>query len=114
MKSTLNTWLGSSWYTIQGGSDYYEGRLVGDIISGYPVAVLVYERADSHSPHLTGHPTDRVIGHWIAVHGYDADGAWSFYADSVHGTGFWPQVPAHDWITSADLMELMAPRGYIW
>jgi hypothetical protein len=117
IKSTLNQWSDTSWYDVNVGSSSYTTSLVFDIDHNYPVAMEVHEEADG--PHLVGHPSSLTTGHWIAVHGYDAYGSWSYYADSVHGTTFWgwaANVPAHSWILSSSLSTMMnyVPYGYIW
>ena len=121
MQSTLNAWKHTSWYIVHVGSTGYQSSLVFDIDHHYPVAMLVREQNSASTPHLVGHPTNITIGHWIGVHGYDSNGSWSYYADSVHGTTFWnwsPNVPAHSWISSgstglANMMDVV-PFGYIW
>jgi hypothetical protein len=122
MKTTLNTWIGLSFYIVHTGSAGYESAVVMDIDAHFPIAMLVRELANQNTPHLVGHPKNTTIGHWIAVHGYDDYGVWSYYADPVHGTSFWswsPDVPAHSWIASGQdglsyMMDHPGTAGYIW
>ena len=126
MLSTLNAWLGTSSYVVVIGSDHYVSHLLMDIDSHLPLGMDVHERKSATTPHLVGHPTNVVIAHWIAVHGYDENGAWSYYADSVHGVSTnvirWAaSVPAHSWISSgSDGLSYMMDdsqdfrRGHIW
>jgi len=122
MLSTVNAWMATKmpmWYAVSQGSSGYPSWLVYDVDNGYPVVVDVYEKASASTPHLVGHPTDRVIMHWISARGYSSTGANSRYADSVHGSpvSWASSVPAYSWISSGSsglsyMMDTI-PYGYV-
>lgn len=68
-----------------------------------------------NGPHLNGHP-NRTIYHWIAVRGYDDDGATTRYADSVAGSNIsWAApVPRYNEIDTAKIVMIFGARGYVW
>ena len=68
-----------------------------------------------NGPHLNGHP-NRTIYHWVAVRGYDDDGATTRYADSVAGSGIsWAApVPRYNEIDTAKIVMIFGARGYVW
>lgn len=118
MAPTLNTWQHFPFYATQSGATLstYESRLVWDVDSTYPIALGIYE--SSSTPHLVGHPTDRVIQHWIAARGYTSSGVNTSYADSVHGSSVsWASgVPAYSTIPSSNMVTMMnaGSYGYIY
>jgi len=68
-----------------------------------------------NGPHLNGHP-NRTIYHWVAVRGYDDDGATTRYADSVAGSRIsWAApVPRYNEIDTAKIVMIFGARGYVW
>jgi len=68
-----------------------------------------------NGPHLNGHP-NRTIYHWVAVRGYDDDGATTRYADSVAGSSIsWAApVPRYNEIDTAKIVMIFGARGYVW
>jgi len=69
-------------------------------------------------PHLVGHPRSLTIYHWIGIYGYQNYGNYTMYADSIHGTNFWPSwdgnVPAYSSIPSGTMTTLLNGRGFVW
>jgi Peptidase_C39 like family len=118
MAPTLNAWGHTSyWVTVSSPSlSVYELVLTFDIDVGYPLAVGVYEEANTITPHLTNHPKDRIIQHWVAVHGYTSTGGNSTYADSVYGAtsvSWYQDVTApHSTISSTDMRTMMIQGSY--
>ncbi|HEX9044740.1 MAG TPA: C39 family peptidase [Candidatus Limnocylindrales bacterium] len=116
--STLNTWAHSTWYMAQDGATNFSTNLTFDIDNGYPLALNVYEKASSSTPHLVGHPTNIEIYHWVAASGYGSYGATTYYADPVHGSSVsWAgSVPAYSYIASGStgMSYMLATRGFVW
>ncbi len=114
----LNAWGHTSfWVTFSSPSlTTYESELTTDVDGGWPIAVGVYEEANTSTPHLTGHPTNIIIEHWVAVHGYTSSGANSTYADSVYGATSvsWYQdvTSPHSTISSSNMRTMMIQGGY--
>ncbi len=126
MTSTLNRWKVTTWYATQRGhakdttltEAQYEADLVLDIDNAHPVAIDVYEVANT-GYHLVGHPTNRTISHWVAAYGYASSGATTNYADSVHGVSTsvisWAaSVPAYSPFASARFFSLFNTYGFVW
>lgn len=115
--STLNAWMNTTWYMAQSGATSYNGRLVFDIDNLRPIALNIYEKASTSTPHLKGHPTNHEIWHWIVASGYDGSGASTYYLEPAYGSGVWPNVPQYAWVsnsTTAGLGYMLATRGYVW
>jgi hypothetical protein len=121
MTSAMNRWTGSSWYDTTKGTTYseavYESLLVFDIDHTHPVVINIVEQKSTTTPHLPGHPKDRVIGHWISASGYDDYGNLTYYADSVYGASSvsWSGSVTHpfSYFSSANMYNLFATRGYV-
>ena len=117
MKSTINQWAGTQYYSVENDTSQWVSDLGFDIVHGYPIAANVNEWS-GRGYHLVGHPTNANIGHWVAAHGFKDEGAITRYADSVHGTTFWSwsdDVPAHSDYNSARFEWLMSnnSKGYV-
>lgn len=121
MPGTLNHFTNSSFYEAidaNSSNDYtvYENDLYTDIGQGWSVVIGVYEEQNA-GYHLVGHPTNIPIYHWIASYGYTYDGAYTAYADSVHGASSisWSgSVPAYSTIPSYNMWSMMNQGGFGW
>lgn len=126
MRSTLNKWAATTWYVTQVGHQHdtsltvadYTADLVLDIDNAHPVAIDVYEQANT-GPHLVKHPTNKIILHYVAAYGYDSSGATTMYADSVHGVptsiiSWAAAVPAYSPFSNSSMFTLFSPFGYTW
>lgn len=121
MPTTLNDFTHSGFYTAV-NADWSSAAtfvqdLATDIGEGWPVVIGVQEE-DGTGPHLTGHPTNQQINHWVAAHGYTNYGNGTTYDDSVSGDGWiWPwayNVPPSSTIPSANMYTMMAQGGFGW
>jgi hypothetical protein len=95
----------------------YEADLESDIYGwGAPLIGDAWETKYSDY-HLVGHPTDRTIFHWFEIRGFQNYGAATMYEDSVHNASSisWSAgVPAYSTLQNAQIVSIVAGRGYVW
>jgi hypothetical protein len=121
MQTTLNRWLGTSWYIPAGAPSLsaYENDLVVDVDHGYAFAANVVEMAGG--THLPGHPVSKTIYHWVAPYGYSSsDGITAnttSYADPAGqstAVSWGMGVYAYNNVASSTMKYLVGQRGIIW
>jgi hypothetical protein len=93
----------------QAQTDQLKKDLVNVVgVHGYPMVVNIVA---GWRPSF--YPQSGTIYHYLAVAGYDLDGAKVLIADSAaQGTGDWANVPEEYWISTDDLAVWIAPKGY--
>lgn len=128
MQPTLNTLTNSGYYVPVNGSggggggfssSTWQSDLTWDVDNGWAIAGNTVEYSGSQNPHLVGHPANLTIYHWIGIYGYQNYGNFTMYADSIHGTNFWPSwdgnVPAYTTdYPSSTMTTLLNGRGFVW
>lgn len=119
MADALNDVENSGWYipygtTVEAAT--FKDHVTFDIDYNRGVAANAYEVGGKTHPHLTGHPLDKTIYHWVAIDGYDRSGYLIHYADSVHDSSVsWAAgVPAYSQIDYVTMARIMNGRGIIW
>lgn len=115
MRDTLNTYYPNNYYTVQAGGANFKSNLVFDIDYGYGIAGDVVEYANDK--HLTGHPINQTIYHWVALDGYYNYGDNTHYADSASGgvgISWGSSVPKYSDLPTTDFAYLVKDRGTIW
>lgn len=82
-----------------------------DIDLGFPFGADTVEFAGGI--HYNNHPTDRLIGHWIEVHGYYDSAARTRFADGSRSV--WPDVNPHfTYDTSLFVQRFLGSNGITW
>lgn len=118
MMSTLNYYCNTGWYEVYGTSVSaadVKYNVVYDIDRDYGIAANAWQVPGG--PHLTGHPSNQTIFHWVAVDGYEGNGNSIHYADSVAGASSisWSaSVPQYSSINYTTFATIMDGRGFIW
>lgn len=119
MADCLNYFEHTTWYVPYGtevNASMFKQHLVFDIDYERDIAGNTWEVGGSTHPHLTGHPQDRTIYHWIAIDGYLDGGTTVHYADSVNGSSIsWAaSCPKYATCDYEKMARILNGRGIIW
>lgn len=113
----LNRWREGKidgWYIRNGAPTVAEFKTALDVTVeayGRPFAADTVEFAGG--AHYNGHPSNRTIGHWIAVASYTNYGARTGFADP--STSVWSGVDTHFSANTRYFVETFLPyNGIVW
>lgn len=115
--SALNHYLGVGFYgsasisepPTQAQRDAFKQELVGTLSNGY---AMVGNVVSGWRP--PGYPSGTIY-HYVAIVGYDQDGARALIADPAAqcaAGSSWCNVPATYWVTTSDLAVWIGGKGY--
>lgn len=96
----------------------FKNALTQNMDGGWPLVADAVENYENSGYRLIGHPTDRVIYHWVAVRGYSTWGDNTHYVDSAYqgvglGEGF-NVTQGNQRVTTNAMYQMVKWRGYIW
>lgn len=115
MRNGLNRWIGHpGWYDVLSNPTpaQFTSKLVGDIRTGYAVAVAALERAGGY--HYNNHPANRTVDHWVVARGYSYNVVNTHFVDPA--TSVWSGVrPYFAYNTTNFVNRFVRPsKAIVW
>lgn len=119
MRNVLNDYTGTTYYSVKAAptGSQITTYIKFDVGTGYGIAAS-FHILKSASTRPAGYPSNKTIGHWVAIRGYSNSGSTISWADPAYnGVGLsssWNLTSAYLTDTATNVASYVNSRGVIW